>query len=52
MNKPQISYLTDENGRKSSVVLPIKMFKENSFEDLYDVILAEGIINEKTYKNL
>ena len=38
----EISYLTDARGNRNSVIVPLNLFVDNSFEELYDFIVAEN----------
>lgn len=45
-----ISYITDENNKKTALVIDLKTFKkhEEEIEDLLDIIIAESRKEEKS----
>jgi len=47
--KIKIQYLVDNKGKKTSVVLDIKVFEDllEKFEDMYDIVYAENILQSK-----
>ncbi len=47
--KDRVSYITDRNGVKTSVVLPIKKYEE-LLEDLHDLAIVAERRNEKSLK--
>ncbi len=41
MKTMDVSYLVDEQGKKTSVVIPLSLLQKMDFEDLYDVVIAK-----------